>query len=173
MQRACNESPARGSDGAIGKVVSVTSEPLYFALTSPTEEKQAGHEEASMDALALVVSVTLLLLACILVVGRVVKLRRAAAARCRNRESVLQQAGLPLDAILLRGRRRYVQTAVVPTLVGLLLGGAVALGTYWAAYWYQDSQTLLLLLGVVLVVVGLRRRRSRPAFDDDETQSAE
>jgi hypothetical protein len=56
-----------------------------------------------MDAWAVVIFVTILLTS-VLVVGRV-KRRRAAATRWRQRESVLQQAGLPLDAILLGGVR--------------------------------------------------------------------
>jgi hypothetical protein len=119
-----------------------------------------------MDAWALVVSAAILL-ASVLAVSRV-KRCRAASARWRSREPVFQQARLSLDAILLGGRPRYVQTGVVPMLVGLLIGGAVVLGTY-LAYWYGYFQALLLLLGVVLVAAGLRLRRSRLALDDDET----
>jgi ABC-type iron transport system FetAB permease component len=120
-----------------------------------------------MDAWALVVSVAILL-ASVLAVSRV-KRRRAATARWKSRESVFQQARLSLDPILHRGRPRYIQTAVVPTLVGLLVGGVVVLGTY-LAYWHGYSQIWLLLLGVVLVAAGLKLRRSRLALHDDETE---
>lgn len=112
-----------------------------------------------MDALALVVSTAILsgILIVILRVGR----RRAAAVRWKTLRWAPQQADLELEAIPPR-RRHVFRTAVLPMLVGIVIGGVIALGTYLYVA-YKSPPALLLGLGVVLLVAA-RLRRTRPAL---------
>ena len=112
-----------------------------------------------MDALALVVSAAIL--SGVLIVVLRVRRRRAAAVRWKTLRWALQQADLELEA-LPPGRPHYFRTAVLPMLVGVVIGGVIVLGTYLYVV-YQSPPASLLGLGVVLLVAA-RLRRTRPAL---------
>jgi len=143
-----------------GRSLAHQGPPLYSGAASPTEEKQAGHWEASMDALALVVwtvtflSATVMFFCGALIVVLRMRRRRAAAVRW-----ALQRAGRELEAI---PPRSHIRAGAVPMLVGVALGGVIVLSTYLYVA-YQSRPALLLGMGILLLVAA-RLRRARPGI---------
>jgi hypothetical protein len=90
-------------------------------------------------------------------------------AAWKTRGRALQQAHLEPEATLPR-RPTFFRTAVLPVLVGFMIGGVIVLSAYLYVA-YQSRPILLLGLGVVLLVAaGLRRTRPILVADDADEE---
>ena len=121
-----------------------------------------------MDALALVVSMVIFLSATVMFFcgALIVVLRvRGHPPAWKTRGWALQQADLESEATLPR-RPTFFRTAVLPMLVGFMIGSVTVLSTYLYVV-YHSLPVLLLGLGVVLLVAA-RLRRTRPIVVADD-----